>query len=44
VYDFNTRIEIGRYVGEHDDLIDFYEDEEPVEEPEEGSVQSEGSY
>ena len=43
MYDFNTRIEIGRYVGEHDDLIDFYEDEEPVLE-EEGSVQSEGSY
>ena len=31
VYDFESRIEIGRYVGEHDDLIDFYENEEKSE-------------
>jgi hypothetical protein len=44
VYDFNTRIEIGRYVGEHDDLIDFYEDEEKTDRESEHSIQSDDSY
>ena len=41
MYDFDTRIELGRYVGEHDDLIDFYENEENNSECE--SVDSESA-
>ena len=41
VYDFETRIELGRYVGLHDDLIDFYENEEKSEEKSESERESE---
>ena len=47
VYDFETRIVLGRYVGLHDDLIDFYENEEKSEEKSESereNVESDSDY